>query len=96
MLEHALLSVTPGREEEFESSMATALPIIESAPSCFGAEVRRQHENRSIYLLLVRWDSLAAHMEFRDSPLFAQWRERTHPFYVEPPTVSHFNDPLTR
>jgi hypothetical protein len=35
-------------------------------------------------------------MEFRDSPLFAQWRERTHPFYVEPPTVSHFNDPLTR
>ena len=96
IIEHALLSVTPGREEEFEASMATALPIIESAPASFGAEVRRQHENESVYLLLIRWESVAAHMAFRASPLFAQWRERTHPFYAEPPSVTHFNEPIKR
>jgi quinol monooxygenase YgiN len=96
IIEHALLSVTPGREEEFEASMATALPIIESAPACIGAEVRRQHENESVYLLLIRWESVAAHMAFRASPLFAQWREWTHPFYAEPPSVTHFNEPIKR
>jgi quinol monooxygenase YgiN len=96
IIEHALLSVTPGRGEEFEASMATALPIIESAPACIGAEVRRQHENESVYLLLIRWESVAAHMAFRASPLFAQWRERTHPFYAEPPSVTHFNEPIKR
>ena len=96
IIEHALLSVTPGRAAEFEASIATSLPIIESAPACFGAEVRRQHENESVYLLLIRWESVAAHMAFRASPLFAQWREWTHPFYAEPPSVTHFNEPITR
>ena len=94
MLEHALLSVLPGREGEFEASMRTALPIITSAPDCFGAEVRRQHEDPSVYLLLVRWSTVEAHMAFRDTDLFEQWRLLTHPFYAEKPTVTHFHDPL--
>jgi heme-degrading monooxygenase HmoA len=94
MLEHALLSVTPGREEEFEASMREALPVITSAHDCFGAEVRRQHEDPSVYLLLVRWSSVEAHMAFRDTDLFEQWRQLTHPFYSEKPTVTHFHDPL--
>jgi heme-degrading monooxygenase HmoA len=94
MLEHALLQVTPGREDEFEASMLTALPVITSAPNCFGAEVRRQHEDGSVYLLLVRWLSVEAHMEFRDSELFPQWQSLTHPFYSTKPTVTHFHEPL--
>ncbi len=54
MLEHALLTVKPGEEMAFETSLRDALPIIESAEGCWGAEVRRQAENESIYLLLVR------------------------------------------
>ncbi len=96
MLEHALLHVTPGREEEFEASMASALPIIESAPHCFGAEVRREEEDPSTYLLLVRWSSVEAHMEFRESPLFTEWRDLTHPFYAERPVVTHFHEPIGR
>jgi heme-degrading monooxygenase HmoA len=96
IVEHAVLPVTKGREEEFEATVASALPIIESAPNCFGAEVRRQEEDGSMYLLLVRWSSLAAHMAFRDTELFTQWRELTHPFYSSPPTVTHFREPLTR
>jgi quinol monooxygenase YgiN len=96
MLEHALLLVNAGREEEFERSMAQALPIIESAPECHGAEVRRQEENGSVYLLLVRWSSVAAHLAFRETPLFDQWRELTHHFYAEAPSVTHFHDPFAR
>ena len=96
IIEHAALRVTPGRERDFESSMRRALPIIESAPGCHGAEVRAQLEDPSIYLLLVRWDSLQAHGDFRASALFEDWRSLTHPFYVETPEVRHFDEPLTR
>jgi heme-degrading monooxygenase HmoA len=96
ILEHAVLPVTSGREEEFETAMTAALPLIESAPDCFGAEVRRQHENGSIYLLLIRWGSVETHMAFRESDLFQQWRALTHIFYSEPPTVVHYHEPLPR
>ncbi len=96
ILEHALLPVTTGREEEFEASMVQALPIIESAPDCFGAEVRRQEEDDSLYLLLVRWSTVQAHRAFRDSDLFEQWRALTHPFYCDRPVVTHFTEPLER
>ena len=94
--EHALLPVTAGREREFEDSMREALPIIESAPCCHGAEVRAQVEDPSVYLLLVRWDSVEAHLAFRTTDLFEQWRVRTHPFYSEAPSVTHFNEPIER
>jgi heme-degrading monooxygenase HmoA len=96
MLEHALLAVTPGEESAFEASMGEALPIIDSAEGCFGAEVRRQAEDDSIYLLLVRWASIEAHLAFRETELFASWRALTHHFYREPPSVTHFHEPLAR
>jgi heme-degrading monooxygenase HmoA len=97
IIEHALLSVRPGQEGEFEVAMASALPIIESAPGCRGAEVRAQVEDPSTYLLLVRWDTLEDHVDgFRGSKLFERWRELTHRFYIERPEVTHFGEPLGR
>jgi heme-degrading monooxygenase HmoA len=95
-LEHAVLQVRAGDEANFEDAAREALPIIESAPGCHGAEFRRQEEDPSIYLLLVRWTSLEAHMAFRESALYAKWRELTHPFYVGALNVTHFHDPLDR
>ena len=96
IIEHAWLPVTPGREEEFAASIAGALSIIEGAPGCHGAEVRRQIENSSTFLLLVRWTSVAAHMDFRASASFENWRSQTHPFYEFPATVTHFSEILER
>jgi heme-degrading monooxygenase HmoA len=96
MLEHALLSVREGEEQAYEASVAEALPIIESAHGCFGAEVRRQAENPSVYLLLVRWESIEAHLAFRETELFQAWRALTHHFYTETPSVTHFHEPLDR
>ncbi|MGH9021265.1 MAG: antibiotic biosynthesis monooxygenase family protein [Acidimicrobiales bacterium] len=96
IIEHAWLEVSAGREAQYEAAIATALPIIESAPGCGGAEVRRQIEAPSTYLLLVQWSSVEAHLDFRTTNLFAQWRELTHPFYSTPPTVTHFAEPVAR
>jgi hypothetical protein len=41
-------------------------------------------------MLLVEWDSVEAHMAFRELEIFQQWRALTHPFYVSPATVTHF------
>jgi quinol monooxygenase YgiN len=94
MLEHALLQVRPGEEEAFEASMRDAFPIIESAPGCHSAEVRRQAEDPSVFLLLVRWDSIDVHTTFRETELYEAWRALTHPFYVERPSVTHFHELL--
>ena len=96
IIEHAWLHVTPGREAEFEAAIAAALPVIESAPGCRGAEVRRQVEDPSTFLLLVRWDVVEAHLAFRDTDLFETWRRSTHRFYDATPTVTHFTEPLAR
>lgn len=95
--EHAILSVTPGQEAAFERAMAQALTIIESDPGCRGATVRRQEENSSIYLLLVEWTSVSAHVDsFRTSAAFEKWRDLTHAFYAERSDVTHFSEPLRR
>lgn len=96
IIEHALLCVGAGREAEFEDSMLRALAIIETAPNCHGAKVRRQVEDGSRYVLVVHWTSLEAHQLFRTTPLFERWRELTHHFYAEPPVVTHYHDPLLR
>lgn len=95
IIEHAWLPVTPGREEEFTASILGALPIIESAPGCHGAQVRRQIEDPSTFLLVVHWTSVEDHMSFRASELFEAWRSQTHPFYESPATVTHFSEVLT-
>jgi heme-degrading monooxygenase HmoA len=96
ILEHVVLRVRPGEEDAFEESARQALPIIESAPGCHGAEFRRQVEDPSVYLLLVRWDSVEAHMAFRETDLYGAWRELTHPFYVGTLDVTHFHEPIER
>ena len=95
ILEHALLRVAPDTTADFEASMSRALPIIASAPGCHGGEGRRQLEEPGVYLLLVRWDSLEAHMAFRASELFESWRTLTHPWYLETPSVTHFHEPIS-
>ncbi len=96
IIEHAVLHVAPDRAAEFALALRTAFPIIESAPGCHGAEVRVQHEDPSVCLLTVQWDSVEAHQAFRASELFERWRAATHHFYSTPPEVTHFLAPIAR
>ncbi len=96
ILEHALLPVTPGREDEFERALELALPIISAAPGFRHLSISRGIESPSSYLLLVGWDSVEAHeVGFRGSPEFQRWRELLHPFYESPAVVEHFTEVAT-
>jgi len=94
IVEHVWLRVHEDQIDAYEASLRQAIPIIESAPDCFGLEVRRQIEDPARYLLLISWSSVAAHMAFRETELFTQWRALTAPFYSEPAQVTHFSAPL--
>jgi heme-degrading monooxygenase HmoA len=91
ILEHALLPVIAGREAEFEAAFATARRYIEASPGFVGLTLRRGIESPSSYLLLVEWESVAAHqVGFRQSPAYQEWRALLHHFYDPFPVVEHF------
>lgn len=89
--EHALLSVRPGMEEEFETAFNKAKSIIGSMPGFQGLTLSRCIENSSTYLLLVEWARLEDHTEgFRGSAEYQEWRALLHHFYSPFPTVEHY------
>ncbi len=95
IIEHALLQVRSGEEEAFEAAMAQAKPLIAASPGFQDIEVRPAVEKLGLYLLLVRWDSIADHRDgFRNSDRYQQWRALLHPFYDPMPSVDYFGDPL--
>ena len=91
VLEHALLSVRPGREADFEVAFGRAEQLIAGMPGFEGLTLSRCLERPGTYLLLVRWRRLEDHTEgFRSSPSYQEWRALLHHFYDPFPTVEHY------
>ncbi|SEQ05268.1 Heme-degrading monooxygenase HmoA [Faunimonas pinastri] len=95
ILEHAILEVRPGQIAEFETALAQAIPLIAATPGFLGISVRPCVERPSRYLLLVRWETVAAHeVGFRQSDRYERWKELLHRFYDPAPTVEHYGPPI--
>ena len=78
ILEHALLCVVPGQEQQFEQDFETAEKIISAARGYLGHKLIRGIENRSQYLLLVKWKSVRDHTDgFRKSADYQRWKSLT-------------------
>ncbi|GAB3202888.1 antibiotic biosynthesis monooxygenase [Geodermatophilus arenarius] len=93
VLEHALLPVRPGREEEFEAAFGRARPLVEASPGFRSLRLSRCLERPGTYLLLVEWDRLEDHTEgFRGSVGYREWKALLHSFYDPFPVVEHFTD----
>lgn len=89
--EHAILTVTPGREEAFEAAFGEARTIIASMPGFRGLTLSRSIESPNEYLLLVEWRELENHtLGFRGSTEYQAWRALLHGFYEPFPRVEHF------
>lgn len=94
ILEHALLPVQPGREEEFVAAFDEAKQIIAAMPGFLSLTLSRCQERPSAFLLLVGWETLEDHtVGFRGSADYQQWRALLHDFYEPFPVVEHF-DPV--
>jgi heme-degrading monooxygenase HmoA len=92
VLELATLDVKPGQEAAFERDFDVAARIIASSAGYIGHDLQRCIEKRNRYILLVRWESLAAHIEgFRKSAPYLEWKKLLHHYYDPFPTVEHYN-----
>jgi heme-degrading monooxygenase HmoA len=95
ILEHALLQVRSGQEAAFEAAIAEAKPLIAASSGFLGMEVRPAIERSGLYLLVVRWESIAHHRDgFRQSDRYEKWRGLLHHFYDPMPMIDYFGDSL--
>jgi heme-degrading monooxygenase HmoA len=93
ILEHALLPVVPGQEDDFLAAFAEARPIISGMPGCRSVRLARSVETPHLFVLLVEWDTLEQHtVGFRGSPEYQRWKALLHRFYRPFPDVGHFVD----
>ena len=92
VLEVALIDVQPGSESAFEAGYREAADLVASTPGCRSMRMTRGIETPTRFVLLVEWDSVQAHEDFRSSDRFARWRELIGPHFAGPPHVEHFQD----
>lgn len=91
ILERAELPVIPGRESEFEAAFASVRHLPAEIEGFRSLRLVRGIESPSLYVLLIEWDSVAAHEQgFRGSPGYEKWRAALHHFYDPFPVVEHF------
>jgi heme-degrading monooxygenase HmoA len=93
VLEVALINVQPGQEDTFAEAYVKARETLAGTPGCQSVRMTRGIESPSRFVLLVEWDSVAAHEEnFRATERFMTWRGLIGPYFDGPPTVEHFTD----
>jgi heme-degrading monooxygenase HmoA len=91
ILEIAPLQIRVGQSTLFEAAFGQAQSIISSIPGYLSHDLQRCIERPDHYVLLVRWETLAAHEEgFRQSPQYQEWKRLLHHFYDPFPTVLHY------
>lgn len=91
ILEVAILNVRGGQESAFEEAFRAAAPLIAATPGYLSHRLRRCMETSGRYLLLVEWETLAAHtIGFRQGPNFPAWKQALHHFYDPAPVVEHY------
>jgi heme-degrading monooxygenase HmoA len=95
IVEHALLHVRAGQEQNFEAAMREARPLIAASPGFIDIEVRRGAGRVGLYLLLVKWTSIEAHRDgFRKSDRYPRWSALLHQFYDPMPVIAYFGQSL--
>ena len=62
-----------------------------AAPGCRSVKVLPGVENPGTVLLLIEWDSVAAHEAAKTSPGFARFVEAARPFFGEGGSMQHFS-----
>jgi heme-degrading monooxygenase HmoA len=92
ILEIADIRITPGKNAEFEAAIGQGLAtVLPRAKGFIAHKVQRGIESSDRYVLLIWWQALENHtVDFRQGPLFAEWRSFIGPFLVQPPNVEHF------
>jgi len=93
VLEVADIEVRPGGEDQFLAAYESVREVLATTPGCHAVRMTRGVESPSRFVLLVEWESVAAHEEnFRGTERFVAWRGAIGPFFARPPRVEHVTD----
>ena len=92
ILELADIRIHPGQQAAFDEAIQRGLEtVISQAKGFQGFKVNKGIESPERYILQIFWATLENHtVDFRESPLFTQWRAIVGPFFANPPVVEHF------
>ena len=92
ILEIADIRIAPGKQAEFDAAIQRGVETVASEAKGFrGYKVNKGVESPERYLLMIYWETLENHtVDFREGPLFPQWRAIVGPFFAGPPAVEHF------
>jgi heme-degrading monooxygenase HmoA len=93
VIEIATITVSEGREADFEAAFAVAQRYIAASPHARRYQLTRCIEIANRSLLRIEWDSLEGHTEgFRASAAYQQYRALLYPLYAQPPEVVHYHE----
>src|ERR1700682_3581651 len=82
--------VKPGTAEKFIAGVVSSKPIFERSPGFVSLELHHVIENPLNIVLLIKWHSVADHMErFQKSPDFLVWRAAVGEFFADKPRLQH-------
>ena len=92
ILEIADIRIPPGKQAEFDAAIQHGVATVASQAKGFrGFKVNKGVESPERYVLMIYWDTLENHtVDFRQGPLFPQWRAIVGPFFASAPVVEHF------
>ncbi|HUG21479.1 antibiotic biosynthesis monooxygenase family protein [Piscinibacter sp.] len=92
ILEIADIQIPPGQQAEFDTAIQHGLDTVLSKAKGFrGYKVNKGVESPERYILMIYWETLENHtVDFRNGPLFLQWREIVGSYFAKPPVVEHF------
>ena len=92
ILELADIRIVPGKEAEFATAIRRGIETVVSQAKGFrGYQVHKCVESPERHVLTIHWETLENHtVDFRQGPLFAQWRAIVGPYFAAPPVVEHF------
>jgi len=92
ILEIADIRIAPGKQAEFDTAVQRGIETVASKAKGFrGYKVNRGVESPERYILMIYWETLENHtVDFRQGPLFPQWRAIVGPYFAAPPVVEHF------
>ena len=92
ILELADIRIHPGQQAAFDEAIQRGLEtVISQAKGFQGFKANKGIESPERYILQIFWATLENHtVDFRESPLFTQWRAIVGPFFASPPVVEHF------
>lgn len=92
VVEIAQIEIQPGKESEFEETVAGTTALLVSAEGCGGVRLLRGVEHPGRYRLLIDWESVDHHTRFRETAEFDTWKGRVGPYFAGPPEVEHAVD----